>query len=704
MAGGQAFWSTPVKYLKGVGPVRAKVLAEELDLHTFSDLLYFFPIRYVDRSKIYKISELAFAPAEVQIMGEFFDFREVEGKKGKRLVGYFGDETGTIEVVWFKHFQWAKRTYQRGKKYILYGRLNHFGGQISMPHPEIEPAEEFEKKAFTGLFPVYPSTEKVLKKGITRKVMRNILFELFRQIPPGHLPETLPPDLLERLSLAGREEALRQIHFPSDLSALSAAQYRLKFEELFFLQLQLLLKQQHRKKNVRGIAFEKIGDYFNTFYKEILPFDLTGAQKRVIREIWQDVKSGRQMNRLLQGDVGSGKTVVAMMSMLMALDNGYQTALLAPTSILAQQHFDTIRRWSEPLNIRTELLTGATGTRKRREIDEGLKDGSIQILVGTHAILENKVQFKNLGLAVIDEQHRFGVAQRAKMWLKNTPPPHILIMTATPIPRTLALTHYGDLDVSVIDELPPGRRPVKTYHLYEKEKPKLYAFLRQQIYQGRQAYVVFPLIEESQKLDYRNVTEGYERLQELYRKDGFKVAMVHGGMKPEEKDRVMEAFKNGEVQILVATNVIEVGVDVPNATVMVIESAERFGLAQLHQLRGRVGRGRHQSYCFLVTSPKLSTEGKERMKAMVSTNDGFKIAETDLKLRGPGNIMGTQQSGIIRLKLADYVKDAPVMLTARREAARLLREDPALSLPVHARLKEVLRENYKKTGFWNYIG
>jgi len=698
------FWSTPVKYLKGVGPSRAGVLASELGLKTFSDLLYFFPLKYVDRSKIYKIAELGFAPAEVQVKGRFTGFTEVHGQRGKRLVGIFEDETGTMEAVWFKHYKWVPRTYQVGKEYILYGKINRFGGQFSMPHPEVEEVTSFEEKSLSGLFPVYPSTEKVVKKGITRKVMRHIMAELFKQMPPGAIKETLPPDLLNALSLMDRAEAFRQIHFPENLSRLGAAQYRLKFEELFYLQLQLLLKRLQRKKNIKGIPFEKIGDYFNRFYHEILPFPLTEAQKRVIKEIRQDVKSGKQMNRLLQGDVGSGKTVVAMMSMLMALDNGYQAALLAPTEILATQHYESLKKWTNPLGIRIELLTGSTPGSVRKRIHEGLTDGSVHILVGTHAILEENVRFRNLGLAVIDEQHRFGVAQRAKMWLKNNPPPHILIMTATPIPRTLALTHYGDLDVSVIDELPPGRQPVKTYHLYEKDKHRLYDFLRQEIKKGRQAYVVFPLIEESRVLNYENVTDGYERYKNIFKNDGFRVGMVHGGMKPQEKNKVMTEFKEGKLDILVSTTVIEVGVDVPNATVMIIESAERFGLAQLHQLRGRVGRGAHKSYCFLVTSSQLSDEARERMKAMTSTTDGFKIAEIDLKLRGPGNIMGTQQSGIVKLKLADYVKDAPIMLAARREASNLLRKDPSLALPEHRIVREVLKENYKKTGFWNYIG
>jgi len=698
------FWQTPVKFLKGVGPARAELLAKETGIRTFSDLLYFFPHKYVDRSRIYPINQLDFAPAEVQVKGKFTAFVEKQGPRGKRLTGYFEDETGMLEVVWFSRYKWVKNTYKIGEEYILYGKINRVGGRFSMPHPEVEKAEEFQAKSHGGLFPVYPSGEKMLQKGITRKVMRHIMQELFGKIPAGSMTETLPPEILRRLNLMSREEALRQIHFPDNLRKLSAAQYRLKFEELFFLQLQLARKRLLRKKNIQGIVLASVGPLFHKFYHEVLPFDLTEAQKRVIREIRRDVKSGYQMNRLLQGDVGSGKTVVAMMAMLMALDNGYQAALLAPTSILARQHYENLKKWAEPLGLHVDLLTGATGTRQRREIHAGLQNGSTHILVGTHAILEENVKFKNLALAVIDEQHRFGVAQRAKMWLKNTPPPHVLIMTATPIPRTLALTHYGDLDVSVIDELPPGRKPVKTYHIYEKDRQKLYEFLKRQIHAGRQAYVVFPLIEESKNSDYRNVTEGYERFKRVFGPSGIRVGMVHGGMKPADKNNVMDAFKNGEIDILVSTTVIEVGVDVPNATVMIIESAERFGLAQLHQLRGRVGRGAHGSYCFLVTGNRLSDDAKARMKAMVTTSDGFKIAETDLRLRGPGDIMGTQQSGIIKLKLADYVKDAPLMLTARKEAQNLLRRDPALQLPEHRVVRKVLQENFRHKSFWNYIG
>ncbi len=696
-------WHTPLHLLKNLGLRRASLLEREFGLKTFKDLLYFFPYRYIDRSKIYKINELYLATAEVQVKGRFTGFQEIQGKRGKRLVGFFEDGTGIIEVLWFKNYAWVKKAYKPDEEYVLYGKISGSGHSFSMIHPEVEQADMFFKQGRQGLMPVYPSTEKLIKAGITKKVMQNIMRELFSQTGYS-FRETLPKAIIEKNRLISKSEALRYIHFPPDLNLLAKAQYRLKFEELFYLQLQLLLKRQNRKQKISGFVFEKIGDYFHRFYKEVLPFELTEAQKRVVREIRKDVKSGRQMNRLLQGDVGSGKTVVAMMSMLMALDNDFQAALLAPTEILAQQHYYTIKKWSEKLGLRVDLLTGSTSNVQRRDIHQGLETGDTQIIVGTHALLEDKVQFKNLGLAVIDEQHRFGVAQRAKMWRKNLTPPHILIMTATPIPRTLALTHYGDLDVSVIDELPPGRKPVNTFHVYDTQRKKVYDFIRREISKGRQVYYVFPLIEESEVLDYENLETGFQRLREIFRNEAVKIDMVHGRMKPAEKEAVMERFKSGQTDILVSTTVIEVGVDVPNASVMVIESAQRFGLAQLHQLRGRVGRGAEQSYCILITDNKISDDAKIRLRTMTETNDGFKIAEVDLKLRGPGNIMGTQQSGIVKLKIADYVKDAHIMLAARSAAYRLLESDPMLSLPENQIIREVVKENYKKSGFWNYIG
>ncbi len=699
----RALLQKPLHYLDGISYSRAELLAKELDLHTLNDLLHFFPNRYVDRSKFYKINELHMATAEVQLYGKIMDYEEVGYGKKKRLVAVFSDGTGTLELVWFRNYQWVKEQYPVGVPLVVSGRLNWFGRKPNMPHPEIERPENFKRHGHLGLMPVYPSTEKLVKKGITNRVMRKFVKQLF-ELTGTEFPETLPGYIRKEYNLVSRAQALGDIHFPKNLSRLAEAQYRLKFEELFFLQLQLVYIHRVNKKKIKGHIFDKIGDYVNRFYKEVLPFDLTDAQKRVVREIRRDVRSGAQMNRLLQGDVGSGKTVVAMMSMLMALDNAYQAAMLAPTEILAQQHYLNIKKWARPLGIRVSLLTGSTKQSERKDIHEGLLDGSIHILVGTHAILEDRVQFANLGLAVIDEQHRFGVAQRAKMWQKNKIPPHILIMTATPIPRTLAMTQYGDLDISIIDELPPGRKPVKTIHVYPDKRPSVYEFIRNEVKAGRQAYIVYPLIEESSKLDYESLMEGYERVKNEFLYDDIRIDMVHGMMKPADKEFVMQKFKNKQVDILVSTTVIEVGVDVPNANIMLIESAERFGLSQLHQLRGRVGRGSDKAYCILMTDYKLSEEAKTRIKTMVETNDGFKIAEVDMQLRGPGNIMGTQQSGIIRLKLADYVKDTYLMQQTRRLARKIIAADPDLSKPENAVLKEVLAGSLRKNGYWNYIG
>ncbi len=694
---------TPLKFLKGIGPSRAGLLAKELDLHTFGDLLYFFPNRYVDRSKFYKVKDLMMATAEVQLVGKIHSFAEKGAGNKKRLTAVFEDETGLLELVWFRNYKWVKEQIREDETYVIYGRINWFGDRISMPHPEMEKLENFKRRGHLGLVPIYPSTEKLVKKGVTQKVMQKWMMELFRQTGKN-FPETLSEGIKKHYRLTDKAEALYAIHFPADLNQLARAQYRLKFEELLYMQLQYVYKNRLHKKKIRGHIFEYIGENFNKFYNEVLPFDLTGAQKRVLKEIRRDVKSGSQMNRLLQGDVGSGKTVVAMMSMLMAVDNRYQAAMLAPTEILAQQHFKTIQNWAEKLGLNVALLTGSTKQKERKHIHEALENGQLDILIGTHAILEEKVKFKNLGLAVIDEQHRFGVAQRAKMWKKNDIPPHILIMTATPIPRTLSLTHYGDLDVSVIDELPPGRKPVKTIHLYEKDKPRVYQFIRQQIAKGRQVYVVYPLIEESETLDYKNLTDGYEEIREEFYKDGFHIGMVYGKMPPEEKEKIMRKFKEGELDILVSTTVIEVGVDVPNASVMVIESAQRFGLSQLHQLRGRVGRGAEESYCILLTDYKLSDDARTRIRTMVQTNDGFKIAEVDLQLRGPGDILGTQQSGIVRFKIANLLKDRHILMSARLAAESLLNDDPQFQKPENQIVQKILQENFRKKGFWSYIG
>ena len=696
-------WLQPVKFLKGVGPARAALLEKELGIVTVHDLLHLFPNRYVDRSKVYRINELQWAPADVQVYGKIASYRIEGSGKTKRLVAVLEDGDAALELVWFRNYGWVSEKFPPGTPVVVYGKLNWFGKRVSMVHPEIETAESFKQRGYLGLVPVYPSTEKLTKRGVTNKVFRQIMFDAF-QNPAIRFSETLPGWMLRDYQLTGKDEAMRSVHFPKDMNSLSRAQYRLKFEELFFLQLQLLYKNRYRKAKIKGHVFEKVGDYFNRFYKEVLPFDLTGAQKRVVREIRRDLRSGTQMNRLLQGDVGSGKTVVAMLSMLLAVDNGFQAAMLAPTEILATQHFQNLKKWADALGLEIALLTGSTKKSERKILLDDLKSGRLHILVGTHALLEDNVQFRNLGLTVIDEQHRFGVAQRAKMWKKNQIPPHMLIMTATPIPRTLAMSHYGDLDVSVIDELPPGRKPVETHHLYARDAQKAYNFVRRQVKAGRQAYIVFPLIEESKVLDLESLMEGYDRLAQQFVPSGIRMGMVHGAMKPAEKEAVMQAFKRGDIDVLVSTTVIEVGVDVPNATVMIIESAQRFGLSQLHQLRGRVGRGADKSYCILITDGKLSEEARTRIRTMIETNDGFRIAEADLRLRGPGNIMGTQQSGMMRLKIADLVKDGLLMQRARNAAARFLEKDPGLQLPEHQTTVRIFKENFRKAGFWNFIG
>ncbi len=694
---------TPVKYLQGIGTVRAQLLEKELGIKTYEDLLNHFPFRYIDRSKFYKISEIKNGVADIQLSGKISHIEEVGSGRKKRLTALFYDETGEIELVWFKNYQWIKKILRLGVTYVIYGKPTLFNRKFNIAHPEIETLEERKKKSFLKLQPVYPSTETLSKKGFNTRVWTQIMTNLFKETGLN-FKESLPDNVRSELKLLDKNQALFNIHFPQNLNLLHRAQTRLKFEELFYLQLQLLHKNFERKKKIKGHTFEKIDRYFNDFYQNHLPFELTGAQKRVLKEIRADVKSGKQMNRLLQGDVGSGKTIVAFMTMLMALDNGFQAALMAPTEILAQQHFKGLEKFASQLGLNIRLLTGSSKKKERDEIAAGLMDGSLHILVGTHALLEDKVKFKNLGLAIIDEQHRFGVAQRAKMWKKNNPPPHILVMTATPIPRTLALTHYGDLDISIIDELPPGRKPVQTIHRYRKDKLKVFEFIKSELDKGRQAYVVFPLIEESEALDYQNLTDNYEKIQKFFADTPYQTGMVHGKMKPAEKEAEMLRFKNKETQVLVATTVIEVGVDVPNASIMLIESAERFGLSQLHQLRGRVGRGADQSYCILMTDYKLSEEARIRIDTMVSTNDGFKIAEVDLKLRGPGNILGTQQSGMMRFRIADIVKDAPLLRTARQYAYRLLKDDFGLQKPENAHVRFFLQKQVKESGFWNLIG
>jgi len=693
---------TPIDYLKGVGPNRADLLRSELGIHTYQDLINLFPNRYIDRTKYYKINALQQNNAEVQVVGTIISFREVAQKRGKRLVADFKDDTGVMELVWFRGQKWIRESLKTGQPYVIFGKTNWYNGKFSMPHPELELLNEHEKNLRSAMQAIYPSTEKLSNKGITNRVITKIMQQLFLETK-GQFVETLSKTILGELKLISKSDALFNIHFPKSSNLLSKAQFRLKFEELFYIQLQLILKNLIHKSKIKGFKFDKVGDYFNIFYKDHLPFELTSAQKRVLKEIRSDLGSNAQMNRLLQGDVGSGKTIVAFMSMLMGLDNGFQCCLMAPTEILSVQHYNGLSELCNKLNISISLLTGSSKTSERKEIHENLENGSLQILVGTHALLEDKVKFKNLGLAIIDEQHRFGVAQRSKLWHKNTSPPHVLVMTATPIPRTLAMSVYGDLDISVIDELPAGRKPIKTVHRYDNNRLNVFKFMKDEIAKGRQVYVVYPLIQESEKMDYKDLMDGYESISREFPLPQYQISIVHGKMKASDKDYEMQRFAKGETNIMVATTVIEVGVNVPNASVMVIESAERFGLSQLHQLRGRVGRGAEQSYCILMTSHKLSNDSKTRLETMVRSNDGFEIAEVDLKLRGPGDIMGTQQSGVLNLRIADIVKDKAILDQARYFAKTILKIDPSLSLPENKFILQTYRQMAKYKNIWNYI-
>lgn len=696
----QNLLQTPIEYLKGVGPNRAETLKKELNIQSYRDLINFFPNRYIDKTGFYKINQLQRNSSEVQIVGKIVHMKMVEQKRGKRLVADFVDETGKMELIWFRGHKWIRENLKLNTPYVIFGKTNWYNGIFSMPHPELELVADYKKNLRTAMQPVYPSTEMLLKKGITNRVIMKLMQEVLQQTGLK-FSESLSSHLLGELKLLSKAEALFNIHFPKNQELLARAQFRLKFEELFFIQLQLLRKNMLHKQKIKGFNFEQIGHHFNKFYQDHLPFDLTNAQKRVIKEIRSDMGSGAQMNRLLQGDVGSGKTIVALMSMLIALDNDFQACLMAPTEILSIQHYNGLKELCEEINISVYLLTGSTKTSLRREIHEKLENGEIDILIGTHALLEDKVKFKNLGLAVIDEQHRFGVAQRAKLWKKNHIPPHVLVMTATPIPRTLAMSLYGDLDISVIDELPPGRKPVKTVHRFDSNRLKVFAFMRDEIKKGRQIYVVYPLIQESEKMDYKDLMDGYESIAREF--PDFQISIVHGQMKPADKDYEMDRFVRAETQIMVATTVIEVGVNVPNASVMIIESAERFGLSQLHQLRGRVGRGAEQSFCILMTGHKLSNDSKTRLETMTSTNDGFEIAEVDLKLRGPGDLMGTQQSGVLNLKIADIVKDNSILQTARNYASIILKEDPNLSMEKNLVIKNAYARLVKNKTIWNYI-
>ena len=696
------FLQTPIDYLKGVGPNRASLLKKELGIHTFQDLLHLFPNRYLDRTKYYKIAQLQQTNAEVQIIGKITHIKTIEQKRGKRLVATFIDETGSMELVWFRGTKWIRENLKLNQVYVIFGKTNYFNGSFSMPHPEMELLDAHEKSIRSAMQPVYPSTEKLANSGITNRVINSLMEQLFLE-NKNAFAETLSKPLLEQLKLASKKEALFNVHFPKSQTHLARAQYRLKFEELFYIQLQLIRKNLLHKSKIKGYTFDKIGSNFNTFFTQHLPFDLTEAQKRVIKEIRNDLGSNAQMNRLLQGDVGSGKTIVAFMSMLIALDNGFQACMMAPTEILSVQHYTGLIELSKKLNTSVELLTGSTKTSKRREIHERLENGELDILIGTHALLEDKVKFKNLGLAIVDEQHRFGVEQRSKLWHKNEYPPHVLVMTATPIPRTLAMSIYGDLDISVIDELPPGRKDIKTVHRFDANRLKVFHFIRDEISKGRQVYFVYPLIQESETMDYKDLMDGYESIIREFPLPDYQVSILHGQMKSADKDFEMDRFVKGETQIMVATTVIEVGVNVPNASVMIIESAERFGLSQLHQLRGRVGRGAEQSYCILMTSHKLSADAKTRLETMVRTSDGFEIAEVDLKLRGPGDMMGTQQSGVLNLRIADIVKDSDILKIARSYAMQVLRSDPNLSSDQNILIKDAYAQLVKYRNIWNYI-
>ena len=693
---------TSLDYLKGIGPNRAQLLREELGLHTFYDLLNFFPNRYVDRTQFHALDRLPKNNAEIQLKGKLTAIRNISQKRGSRLVAHLEDDSGSIELVWFRGQKWIQEQLIVDKEYVVFGRLNWYGNKVSMPHPELTPKEAFEPRAHLGLHPIYPTTEKLIQRGVNQKVIKQAQRQLHETIS-GRFTEPLPNDLIQSIRLIDKDQAYQSIHFPRNHHQLTSAQLRLKFEELFFIQLQLLKKKQLRQQQIKGFSFEKVGRVFNTFYKQALPFELTNAQKKVLKEIRYDLGSGIQMNRLLQGDVGSGKTIIALMSMLIGIDNGYQACLMAPTEILAQQHFQSLSSLLEESDVSIALLTGATKKGERAQMHETLQSGDLQILVGTHAVLEEKVQFANLGLAIIDEQHRFGVAQRARLWKKNKLPPHVLVMTATPIPRTLAMSLYGDLDISTLDELPPGRKTIKTVWRRDANRLKVFQFLKEEINKGRQVYVVYPLIEESEKLDYKDLMDGYESMQRSFPAPEYQISIIHGRMKPEAKEFEMQRFQKKETQLLIATTVIEVGVNIPNASVMLIESAERFGLSQLHQLRGRVGRGNAQSYCVLMSGNKLSEDSRTRLDTMVRTHDGFEIAEVDLRLRGPGDLMGTQQSGALQLKIANLIKDQELLFLARNWAESIVNKDPDLQWPEHQSLKTTYVEITKNKAIWKHI-
>lgn len=692
--------STPLMYLPGIGPKRAETLEKELGLKTWGDLLYYFPFKHIDRTRIYRTSEVLSDMPYVQLKGQFKSIETAgEGRK-QRLIGHFTDGYGWMDCVWFNGVNYIKKVLKFNKDYIVFGKPGVFNGRINIQHPDLDDPKDV-RLGTLAMQPYYNTTERMKKMGVTSRQIEHFTGTLLTKLTTP-IPETLPEYIIGKLQLMSRDESIRKLHYPQNSQELSQATYRMKFEELFYIQLSILRYSRDRQKMVHGLRCPAVGNYFNTFYKEHLPFELTGAQKRVIKEMHTDMASGRQMNRLVQGDVGSGKTMVALIMMLLAMDNGYQACIMAPTEILAEQHLATFREMLGEMPVRVELLTGTVKGKKRTAVLEGLKSGEVQILVGTHAVIEDNVEFQNLGLVVIDEQHRFGVAQRARLWDKNIVAPHIMVMTATPIPRTLAMTLYGDLDVSIIDELPPGRKPITTMHVYDKNESQLYRGMDTEIRKGHQVYVVYPLVKESEKVDLKNVTEGYEHLQKVFPQ--YRLSMVHGQMKPAEKDAEMEKFISGETQILVATTVIEVGVNVPNASVMVIQNAERFGLSQLHQLRGRVGRGAEQSYCLLVTGYELGAETRKRIQIMTDTTNGFEIAEADLKLRGPGDLEGTQQSGMaFDLKVANLARDGQVVQQARDIATMVLDDDPMLQKPTHQILVRRMSEIKSDRQDWSNI-
>jgi ATP-dependent DNA helicase RecG len=693
---------TKIEFLKGVGSKRALLLQKELGIFTFGDLLFHFPFRYVDRTKFHTVSEARQDQAYMQFRGKIRNIQKLGAQRKARLTAEFYDESGSIELVWFKGIKWIEPNLHPLQEYVLFGKPTQFNGKFNIVHPELELASVAKTSHGIGLQPIYHTTEKLAAQNLNSKAIEKLVFTLTRQIRID-IPENLTEELRSQWNLIPRNVALMEVHFPSNTEKLQLARYRLKFEELFFMQLQLLRFKNYRKSRHQGLVFEKVGTYFNQFYEKVLPFPLTNAQKRVIKEIRLDMKSGEQMNRLLQGDVGSGKTIVAVLAILLAIDNGYQAALLAPTEILASQHFEGVTELLHQVGIKTTLLTGSTRSKARKENLELLQTGEIEVIIGTHALLEDRVKFANLGLVIIDEQHRFGVAQRSRMWAKSSTPPHVLIMSATPIPRTLAMSYYGDLDISVIDELPPGRKPIQTVHKYDSQRLSVFGFIRQQIALGRQIYIVYPLIEESEHFQYKDLMDGFESISREFPPPQFQVSVVHGRLKPADKELEMQRFVSGQTHIMVATTVIEVGVNVPNASVMIIESAEKFGLAQLHQLRGRVGRGAEQSYCILMTDYKLSAEARTRIETMVRTNDGFEVAEADLRLRGPGNLMGTQQSGILDFAIADLAKDGKILKVAREAAAQVLEKDPQLELPTNANLRKHFISYVKKHPNWGVI-